>query len=867
MPAATCCRSTRRARPGLRRHRRRSRSSSTPSSRPDGQVIIYAALSGSNGGIWRSVDTGKTWQLMRAGQATDVVLDPASGHRSTRPSGNLQIVYAAFRGEGVFISPNQGQVWNLMTGGIGNPLIVDIRDQHERQPGRRPDPQRRPGADRPGQAGPDRQRRPGPDLRGLALRGRRHPRRRASTALYPDQGLRPELDPGPHPHPAAWPAPGSRVPQAIPTNDVSLPDYTIVGGRRQPGQLRHRPGRRPDQPQHRLPRRPASTAQTGLIRDRRHQDLGRPRPGRLLRRRQRTAASILQHRPGPVTVGRQPRQLRSQLLPQLHPQPVRLRSCPTPTLRRLNVGQFTNNGAGVEVDPVRHRRDRPPPRRHDDRPDHRPAAARSSATTRASGRVAGQQRDVQSRIGTASSSGVDRNGNLQITQFYYGAAQPSNAAAQIAGALFYGSAQDNGGPRLDRNVLTTGNIGWSGPGGDATGVATDQQGTGTVYQYFWPCCGGGTTPTSSRSTASAGRSACSRRASGGYPTPDPQWPFTGGANFAVNPLNGNQIIISSAVGRIFSTENQGVTWFDIGDPAVFGSPGSFSWPWPTVRPTPTPPAASATSATSSTSARRPARSSSPRPAAAAAAATTGSTSPPASTAAPSRRSSPTRSAAATRPTPSPAAGVFYIADSVPSATNPTTPTVGQHHRQHPQPAVHDLRPDLRPDDRPQRDQAEPGPVRSRRSWPTGGTRSPNNPTEPSWPGFTRCSTSSGNSGVYRSLDNGQTWTLFPDHDLDGAPAAGRLSAPRHRHRPRPVAGQHRSRHGRCPTWPARTTRTARRPPIRTSAGLDLRPWLVRHQAGSAGLPQHRPGRPQQRGRRRHRWHPAGQRPRRRRSSA
>ena len=42
--------------------------------------------------------------------------------------------------------------------------------------------------------------------------------------------------------------------------------------------------------------------------------------------------------------------------------------------------------------------------------------------------------------------GVDRNGNLQITQFYYGAAQPSSAAAQIAGALFYGSAQDNGGP-------------------------------------------------------------------------------------------------------------------------------------------------------------------------------------------------------------------------------------------------------------------------------------------------------------------------------------------------------------------------------------------------------------------------------------
>ncbi len=55
---------------------------------------------------------------------------------------------------------------------------------------------------------------------------------------------------------------------------------------------------------------------------------------------------------------------------------------------------------------------------------------------------------------------MDRNGNLQITQFYYGAAQPRSAAAQIAGALFYGSSQDNGGPVSDPNILTDGNITW-----------------------------------------------------------------------------------------------------------------------------------------------------------------------------------------------------------------------------------------------------------------------------------------------------------------------------------------------------------------------------------------------------------------------
>ena len=87
-------------------------------------------MSGTNGGIWRSEDTGQTWTQMLAGQATDVVLDPDSGtvlnpDTGTDVQGNLQVVYAAIRGVGVFMSPNQGQVWNQMLGGIGNPLIID----------------------------------------------------------------------------------------------------------------------------------------------------------------------------------------------------------------------------------------------------------------------------------------------------------------------------------------------------------------------------------------------------------------------------------------------------------------------------------------------------------------------------------------------------------------------------------------------------------------------------------------------------------------------------------------------------------------------------------------------------------------------
>ena len=92
---------------------------------------------------------------MLAGQATAVVLDPDSGtvlnpDTDTYVQGNLQVVYAAIRGVGVFMSPNQGQVWNQMLGGIGNPLIFDTVDRArpQRQPGQRPDPQRRRGADR-----------------------------------------------------------------------------------------------------------------------------------------------------------------------------------------------------------------------------------------------------------------------------------------------------------------------------------------------------------------------------------------------------------------------------------------------------------------------------------------------------------------------------------------------------------------------------------------------------------------------------------------------------------------------------------------------------------------------------------------------
>ena len=71
---------------------------------------------------------------------------------------------------------------------------------------------------------------------------------------------------------------------------------------------------------------------------------------------------------------------------------------------------------------------------------------------------------VETTIGSRTAlPSVNRNGNLQLTQFYYGAVQPSNVAAQMAGALFYGAAQDNGGPSSDPNILSNGNLTWSVP--------------------------------------------------------------------------------------------------------------------------------------------------------------------------------------------------------------------------------------------------------------------------------------------------------------------------------------------------------------------------------------------------------------------
>lgn len=232
-------------------------------------------------------------------------------------------------------------------------------------------------------------------------------------------------------------------------------------------------------------------------------------------------------------------------------------------------------------------------------------------------------------IGSAATPTGSRNGNLQITQFFYGAGQPSSLAADLAGALLYGMARENGFPTSDPLVLANGNLNWKGPtiggdlviGGDGMGVVTDQTGTGITYQYKIPSgyfeerllptntgvpgsnvflskdflqritnqtatpksITNGLVQVSDRPEINQGKWPYGNfplgnsftRVSGGVYTP-------AGANFTINPIDPNGLLISSpgipgqagTSGWVFRTVNgtgSNPTWTVIGQPADVGN--------------------------------------------------------------------------------------------------------------------------------------------------------------------------------------------------------------------------------------------------------------------------------------------------------
>ncbi len=101
----------------------------------NGEFYMYAAVGGDAAvaGLWRSVNSGRSWVRQRAGECTDIVLaenrvdiDPATGNPRLR---NADAAYAAFAGVGggVFFTQNitggTPVLLNLLTGGVGKPLF------------------------------------------------------------------------------------------------------------------------------------------------------------------------------------------------------------------------------------------------------------------------------------------------------------------------------------------------------------------------------------------------------------------------------------------------------------------------------------------------------------------------------------------------------------------------------------------------------------------------------------------------------------------------------------------------------------------------------------------------------------------------
>ena len=203
--------------------------------------------------------------------------------------------------------------------------------------------------------------------------------------------------------------------------------------------------------------------------------------------------------------------------------------------------------------------------------------------------------DSRSTIGTGTiSPGIgfsqavrgNRNGNLQISQFYSGAVQPSQLAADLAGALFYGMGDESGFPVSTASILSTGDLNYRGPTGDGVAVLVDQAGSGTAFQYRSPNTPGfdlNSTATSldffrvltnTSEQAFGGGFSRTGGASGSLFDNGDFWPNTTASGFptpipqpTVNPQNPNVLMIGSLGGRIYRTTDQGKTWVTKAQPS------------------------------------------------------------------------------------------------------------------------------------------------------------------------------------------------------------------------------------------------------------------------------------------------------------
>ncbi|SIO68013.1 Proprotein convertase P-domain-containing protein, partial [Singulisphaera sp. GP187] len=511
-----------------------------------GQVIIYAAMAGLNGGLWRSIDTGQTWQKLsndatQGTIATDITLDfnSAIPNAVSNPTGNVNILYVAFQNHGVYVSPNRGQSLNLMVGNGFDPLIRDpefapspaiivANGTFPSNPGRivLSKPAYLPNT-----------------VANANVLNTIYAGWLYAAVAKPDGsgllGLYMTKDSG-----ATWtqvhmgniPQQANSNQSAGPSNNPNNPVYDPTVSKGFPGTANYNIALTID------PTNPnivylggTSVGQaSGLIRIDTTNifdshaavpfDGSRPDGGLT----QGRSAGRIQIKtlnngvPGLLIVNNGVfRSLGASAYLNLIQDPNNAFQTNT-TLYLSNVNSvgspdnsggpgFTNDGSGVTWTPFDELLYGGLADTFPSTNIHRMLTIVDPLTGHARLIVADDQGVftgvdnngiVSAGIGTAVSPTYSRNGNLQISQFLYGAAQPSTLASQIAQALAYGNGTHTGIGASDPNVLNNGNTNWQAPseniggfgglGGEISGVGvqTDQQGRGIVYQYLFPGLGG-----------------------------------------------------------------------------------------------------------------------------------------------------------------------------------------------------------------------------------------------------------------------------------------------------------------------------------------------------------------------------------------
>ncbi|MBL8865622.1 MAG: proprotein convertase P-domain-containing protein, partial [Planctomycetia bacterium] len=579
-----------------------------PNVTPTGEVIVYMAVSGNNGGIYRSINTGRSWSLIRSGNASDVVLSLGSIPRSGT-SKNAEILYGAFQGEGVYITTSAPVAASMqqMTGGIGNPNIRTIDNNNKEVEVLVSAPAGTPNGakGRIVLAAPVFE---DTDLENSFYQGWLYAF--VATTQGATDGLYVTKDFGRNWTKVNLPVfqPNLPNPLSFGTNNESnarnqvdtftvLPVGTSGQGNYDIGMtinpldpyIVYLAGTGAQGPSRmgsiRVDLRVLADAQSLRYGD--SSDAG----GGVTFAASKTGGAVPYSGSGATAglIPLSPGGIGGEFF-NLSRDPANPFSQADSSIFVQTTKNFVNNGEEAKfrnyfnslggtadihqiisyIDPVT-RKNR---------------LIYLGDQSIGSGVDFGDGLDTfVGNLGFTQLPFANRTGNMQVTQFYDGAAQPSTLAGDIASAFFYGGSQDNGSPRSRGDVLRTGNIQWSGPAGDASGMATDQTGSGTAYGYQWPCCGPFFAtdffrvdfPTSDDAFG-IGRTLGLLRQGIDDPGMDKgQWPLIDArvGYFTINPIDKNGGLISSGEGRVYRSTtladpSVGANWFPVGQPTGLG---------------------------------------------------------------------------------------------------------------------------------------------------------------------------------------------------------------------------------------------------------------------------------------------------------